>query len=539
MASPRFELPFASVRGLLLDLARERALEPLLALVVERLAEHPDVALARIWLIQPGDICPTCPLRTDCPQHIPCLHLVASAGQSTADAEADWTRLDGEFQRFPVGVRKVGSVAATTEPVCVEDTRKDSTWIARPDWAEREGIVGFGGQPLAYHGEVLGVIGVFSRSVFGEEPLGSLRMLADHAAAAIANARAFEENARLRQQLESENAYLRDEISETQAFGEILGVSPGIREIGAQIEQVAPTDATVLILGESGTGKELVAREIHRRSERQDRPMIRVNCASIPKELYESEFFGHVRGAFTGAVKDRVGRFAAANGGTLFLDEVGEIPIELQSKLLRVLQEGQFERVGDDKTQHADVRIVAATNRDLASEVKAGNFREDLFYRLNVFPLEVLPLRERREDVPLLAERFLEHAAKKLKRSGRLSKQNHAELQGYDWPGNVRELQNAIERAVITARNGELQFLLPGQAATETRGDDPAESASKLGVMTDDAVREIERANLVAALEQAEGKIYGKGGVAELLGLKPTTVASRIQRLGIKQPPRS
>ena len=214
--------------------------------------------------------------------------------------------------------------------------------------------------------------------------------------------RAIEENACLRRQLEFENECLRDEIDEKQAYSEIAGTSAPLRQIGEQIGQVAPTDANVLILGESGTGKELVAREIHRRSHRADRPMIRVNCASVPKELYESEFFGHVKGAFTGAVKDRLGRFAAADGGTLFLDEVGEIPIELQSKLLRVLQEGQYERVGDDRTRTADVRIVAATNRKLAREVKAGRFREDLFYRLNVFPIDVPPLRKRLEDIPLL-----------------------------------------------------------------------------------------------------------------------------------------
>ena len=533
MDAPSFALPFESVRGLLLDLARERALAPLLDLVVRRIGEHPDVALARIWLIRGGDICPSCPMRESCPENVPCLHLVVSAGRPVADRSADWSRIDGDFRRFPIGQRKVGTIAATNEAVCVEDARQDSRWLARPGWAEKEGILGFGGQPLVYHGEVLGVLGVFTRSRFDREALDSLRMLSDHAAAAIANARAFEENARLRQQLELENEYLREEISESQAFGEIVGTSSAIRQIGTQIEQVAPTDATVLILGESGTGKELVARELHRRSERAERPLIRVNCASVPKELYESEFFGHVKGAFTGAVKDRVGRFAAADGGTLFLDEVGEIPLDLQSKLLRVLQEGQYERVGDDRTRSVDVRIVAATNRDLAQEVKDGNFREDLFYRLNVFPLEVPPLRERREDIPLLAEQFLARAVQKLKRQARLSKANVADLQAYDWPGNVRELQNAIERAVITARRGGLDFHLP-------RGDGPradrVDPTVRSEILTDAAVRELERTNLLHALERADWKIYGSDGAAALLGLKPTTVTSRMQRLGLKRP---
>jgi transcriptional regulator with GAF, ATPase, and Fis domain len=535
MASADFELPFDSVRGLLLDLARERALAPLLDLVVKRLAEHPQVALARIWLIRAGDVCPTCLLRDECPQHVPCLHLAVSAGRSRAEPEADWSRIDGDFRRFPIGERKVGSVAATAEPVHVEDAREGGRWIVRPDWARTEGIIGFGGQPLVYHGEVLGVLGVFTRSHMRREALESLRALADHAAAALANARAFEENARLREQLELENAYLREEITESRAFGEIIGVSPAIRHVGEQVEQVAPTDANVLILGESGTGKELVAREIHRRSRRAERSMIRVNCASVPKELYESEFFGHVKGAFTGAVKDRVGRFAAADGGTLFLDEVGEIPLDLQSKLLRVLQEGQYERVGDDRTRDADVRIVAATNRNLAEEVAAGRFREDLYYRLNVFPIDVPPLRERTEDVPLLAREFLQLASRKLERKARFTDDDIEELQRYPWPGNVRELQNVIERAVITAKAGRVELGLPRSRPAAARDREAVDEPGPTRILTQDAIRELERANLLAALEHTDGRIYGPGGAAELLGMKPTTLASRVERLGLKR----
>jgi len=532
MGSPGFDLPFESVRGLLLDLARERALDPLLDLVVQRLAEHPDVALARIWLIGEGDICPTCPMRDECLQRVPCLHLAASAGRSQTDPEADWSRLDGDFRRFPIGIRKVGEIAASAEAVCVEDIRKDAKWIVRPGWAEREGILGFGGQALEYHGETLGVLGVFTHTRFVAAALSSLRMLADHASAAIANARAFDENLRLRQQVELENETLREEISESQAFGKILGESPAIRQIHEQIEQVASTDASVLILGESGTGKELVAGEIHRRSHRANRPMVRVNCASIPKELYESEFFGHAKGAFTGAIKDRQGRFAAADGGTLLLDEVGEIPLDLQSKLLRVLQDGQYERVGEDRTRSVDVRILAATNRPLAREVKAGRFREDLFYRLNVFPLEVPPLRKRTEDVALLAEQFLAQASQKHRRRARLSEANVAELQSYDWPGNVRELQNTIERAVITAKNGQLSFHLP----RSERVTAPSDDSEVPKILTEDAIRQLERDNLLAALDHTKWKIYGSGGAAELLGLKPTTLASRIERLGLERP---
>src|ERR1700730_17430413 len=260
---------------------------------------------------------------------------------------------------------------------------------------------------------------------------------------------------------------------------EIIGQSTAWRQIIRQIEMVAPTDASVLILGETGTGKELIARELHRRSRRKDKPLVRVNCACIPKELYESEFFGHARGAFTSAVKDRVGRFEAAAGGTLFLDEIGEIPLEQQSKLLRVLQEKCYERVGEDRTRHTDVRIVAATNRDLKKEVAAGRFREDLYYRLNVFPIEVAPLRERKDDIPLLAEHFVDLAVKELGcQRPRLARAGIDSLQGYDWPGNIRELRNVIERATIFARGGALEFDLP------ITGIDPirVESSDRYGV---------------------------------------------------------
>ncbi|MBV8351671.1 MAG: sigma-54-dependent Fis family transcriptional regulator, partial [Verrucomicrobia bacterium] len=243
---------------------------------------------------------------------------------------------------------------------------------------------------------------------------------------------------------------------------EIIGQSVALRQIIKQIEMVAPTDATVLILGETGTGKELIARELHRRSRRKDKPLVPVNCSCIPKDLYESEFFGHARGAFTSAVKDRVGRFEAAAGGTLFLDEIGEIPLELQSKLLRVLQEKCYERVGEERTRRADVRIVAATNRDLKTEVAAGRFREDLYYRLNVFPMKLAPLRDRFEDIPLLAAHFVELSLRELGcPRPRLTQAGIEAMQSYDWPGNIRELRNVIERAVIFARGGVLEFDLP------------------------------------------------------------------------------
>ncbi|WP_042936679.1 sigma 54-interacting transcriptional regulator, partial [Pseudomonas gingeri] len=269
----------------------------------------------------------------------------------------------------------------------------------------------------------------------------------------------------LKQRLEEQNAYLQEEIHIEHNYRDIVGQSEPILKIVRQIDVVGPTDANVLIHGESGTGKELIARAIHQASRRREQPLIRVNCAAIPAELFESEFFGHLRGAFTGAVRDRVGRFELADGGTLFLDEIGEIPLELQSKLLRVLQEGQFERVGEERTRSVDVRIIAATNRDLRVEVQARRFREDLFFRLNVFPVHSPSLRERRSDIPLLASHFLQLIGTRLNMSGRrLSKGDMARLQAYDWPGNIRELQNVIERALITATGAELNIDLPGAA---------------------------------------------------------------------------
>jgi len=350
---------------------------------------------------------------------------------------------------------------------------------------------------------------------------------------------AFDEIQRLRKQLELENEYLSEEVMGLQSFAGIIGQSHSLQNVLQQIDMVAPTDANVLISGESGTGKELIANEIHKRSPRSNRPLIRVNCASVPRELYESEFFGHVKGAFTGAIKDRIGRFELADEGTLFLDEVGEIPLDLQSKLLRVLQEGTFERVGDEKTLKANVRVIAATNRNLKNEVVKGNFREDLFYRLNVFPLEVSPLRERKIDIPLLAVHFFKRAEKKFNRNGiKLSKANLVHMENYPWPGNIRELQNVIERAVIISRSGRLSLDLPDNPNNKkllnqknSSGDIPMQGR----VSTFYEIKQFERENILRALNQTGWKIFGVGGAAELLGVPPTTLTTRIQRLGLKK----
>jgi transcriptional regulator with GAF, ATPase, and Fis domain len=404
----------------------------------------------------------------------------------------------------------------------------------------RRGIQGFDGQPIMFQSEVLGVLAQFSRIPPPEQTPAWLRIFANQIGAALVNARAFEEIEKLKSQLELENTFLQEEVLEAKAFGDMVGQSAALKRVQRQVEMVARTDATVLILGESGTGKELVAREIHKQSRRSGRPLIRVNCASIPRELYESEFFGHIKGAFTGAVKDRAGRFEAADGGTLMLDEVGEIPPELQSKFLRVLQEGQYERVGEERTRTVDVRIIAATNRDLLKEVSAGRFRQDLFYRLNVFPIEVAPLRERKEDIPLLAAYFLEKATRKLKvPPARLTQAHITQLQNHNWPGNIRELQNMIERALILALDGVLWLDFPTGGRTvepATPSLAPPMAGTKPQILSDPEFRKRERDNILAALNETRWKIHGPGGTAELLGIKPTTLMSRLKRQGLKKP---
>lgn len=348
----------------------------------------------------------------------------------------------------------------------------------------------------------------------------------------------FKEISRLKKELELERDFLRDELNVNSDFGEIIGNSPALQHTLAQIEAVADTPSSVLILGESGVGKEMIARAIHNKSSRASEALVKVNCASIPKELFESEFFGHVKGSFTGAHRDRIGRLQLANGGTLFLDEVGEIPIDLQGKLLRALQEQEFERVGDERTIKVNVRIVAATNRDLKQEIALGNFREDLYYRLSVFPVSVPPLRDRPQDVPLLAQHFLQQGALELGRE-RLSLSNNQAnmLSQHQWPGNIRELKNVIERALILSKNQRLRLdLAMPEMAEELETNDIKESIADGEFLTEEQFRLFERANLIKALEQASWKISGEQGAAKLMGIKASTLSYRMGILDIKKP---
>lgn len=350
---------------------------------------------------------------------------------------------------------------------------------------------------------------------------------------------AFEENARLREELERERDYLREEVQVSMNYGRIIGESPALKKMLARLQAVAQTAASVLIEGESGVGKELVAHVIHAHSPRSQGPLVKVNCASIPHELFESEFFGHVKGAFTGAIRDRVGRFQLADGGTIFLDEVGEIPLALQSKLLRVLQESEYERVGDEATYSLDVRVIAATNRDLEQAVEQGTFREDLYYRLSVFPIEVPPLRERGDDVLQLASHFLERACKDFgHRPLTLSRKQAALLKRYSWPGNIRELKNVIERGVILSQGKVLRLDLAMadilDAGPERSADDAVVAANR--VMTDIEIRQMEKRNMIEALTLANWKVSGPAGAAELVGIKPTTFTDRMKKHGIARP---
>ena len=542
--------------------AESRHVGDTLTAIVDGLVNEMGFALARIWLLDSTAKCSNCPDRLHCQAREQCLHLRASAGRSIRNGTAAWNRLDGRFSRFPVGHRKIGKVAETGEAVVIPNVYEEGGWIADMAWADTEGIVSFAGQPLVFKGKVMGVLGVFSRRALPGDELERLRIFADHAAVSLSNASAFEELQSLRAKLELENNYLQEEVREALSFREIVGSSGALQRILTQVELVAPTDATVLILGESGTGKELVARAIHDRSQRNSRPLVKVNCATVPRELFESEFFGHVKGSFTGAQKDRVGRFQLAHQGTLFLDEVGEIPLELQSKLLRVLQEGEFERVGDDSTRRVDVRIIAATNRELGKEAEQRRFREDLYYRLSVFPVVVPPLRQRKEDIPQLASHFIRQSCRRMKLpEARLSEKHVKVLTAYDWPGNIRELQHVLERAVILGRGQKLLIdfeglpSFPSSAAPEfpPRSVEPRDLPAAEGVpaadgekrpaqlslgervLTASQLKELERQNYLAALRQSGGRIYGSDGAAAMLGIPATTLASRLKAHGISE----
>jgi transcriptional regulator with GAF, ATPase, and Fis domain len=412
----------------------------------------------------------------------------------------------------------------------------------QPEWADAEGIESFAGQPLTFNGQVLGVVAFFSRRQLTRQDLDWLRVFADHAAVAIANTRAFEEIARLKEHAERERDYLREAVRRALQHGEIIAESPAMQRVLSQVEAVAQSDASVLVLGESGVGKELIATAIHDSSRRRDAPFVKVNCAAVPRELFESEFFGHVRGAFSGAARDRQGRFLLADRGTLLLDEVGEIPLELQAKLLRVLQERKFEAVGDDRTRSVDVRIISTTNRPLELEVERGTFRRDLYYRLGVLPIEIPALRDRKEDILPMARRFLRETARRLNvPEPELGSEDREALLKYHFPGNVRELQNVIERAVVLQGRAQSLRLQIGRGGEAPPSSAPsaaphADSSSETEVLSEQQLRNLERENMQRALRLCNWQVSGPDGAARLLGVAPSTFSYRMKQLGILRP---
>ena len=422
---------------------------------------------------------------------------------------------------------RTGWIAQSGRPVLTPDLREDSRFVEHGPLVA-EGLLSALSVPLRAKGKVIGTLNVGSREVgrYDENDSELLLAIADQVVLAIQNMLAYEEITALKSRLEQENLYLQEESRAEAAFVDVVGESAAIQKVLASVRLVAGTGSTVLVTGETGTGKEVVVRAIHGLSGRKDKILVKVNCAALPSGVIESELFGHEKGAFTGALARRVGRFELANGGTLFLDEVGDLPLELQAKLLRVLQEGEFERVGGTQTLKVNVRLVAATNRDLKSAVAEGRFRADLYYRLNVFPIAIPPLRERVEDIPRLVRHFvIIYAGKMGKSIGTIGEQVLGKLMGYHWPGNVRELQNVIERAVILATRGRIEF-----------EDHPAAPVAHAHTKAAATLEEIERDHILSVLKQVGWRVSGERGAASILGLRRTTLEARMSKLRISRP---
>jgi formate hydrogenlyase transcriptional activator len=438
----------------------------------------------------------------------------------------------------------LGLVFQQRRPFVRRDLERERQYPAE-EQAFADGVRSFAIVPLVARGRCTGTLAVGSTRVaqYSDTDVAFLQEVAGQIALAIENMTAYEEIADLKARLEHENAYLQEEIHREHDFAQMVGSSEALLAVLRRVERVAPTDSTVLITGETGTGKELIARAIHHQSARRTRPLVKVNCTAISAGLVESEFFGHVKGAFTGALERRMGRFQLADGGTIFLDEVGELPPETQVKLLRVLQEHEFEPVGSNQTVPVDVRVIAATNRDLQAAAAAGRFRADLFYRLNVFPVEMPPLRQRRSDIPQLAMFFLAQYGRRFgKPVETVAPDTMDRLVGYGWPGNVRELQNVIERAVVLATGPVLEIeddlLRPAPADAAATGSPPTAPApagtDSVGLA--ETLEEVERTQISAALQRSGGVVEGPRGAAALLKMHPNTLRSRMEKLGIRRP---
>jgi formate hydrogenlyase transcriptional activator len=526
------------LRRITRNMASTSDLSAVLRSIVSALVEQSGMVTSRIWLLQDDAECEFC--RKEGPVSVAqsygarMLHLGASAGVIPFEREHHLLPVD-----FPV---PPAQVIGTREPLRLNGYPNLPGVLLPPDvlaYIQKAGTKAAAAYPLLFHGELLGSIGLLSARPLEDEEFELLGIFADQAAMAVKSAQLFREVARYKDRLEVENAYLQQQLSEDRGYEGIVGQSPTLKGVLRKIQQVAPVDSTVLLLGETGTGKELMARALHGASGRKDRPLIKVNCGAIPQGLVESELFGHEKGAFTGALQRRIGRFELADQGTLFMDEVGELSLDTQVKLLRVLQEREFERVGSTKPQRVDVRLIAATHKELEQEVAEGRFRADLFYRLNVFPIRIPPLRDRPRDIPLLVNHFVAQFQRKLAKPLKgVTPESMARLETYHWPGNIRELQNVIERACVLADGpvvdiGDTLRTTPGKPSTlvlTVPGDATVPPPASDTILP---LEENEKQHIQRALAFAKGKVHGPGGAADLLGINPSTLRSRMQKLGI------
>jgi formate hydrogenlyase transcriptional activator len=523
---------FAMLRGITRQMATAEDLDTVLRSIVSAIVERGDAVQTRIFLIVEDHDCPRCRARIEAGELKPepgrALHMMASGGAVSLDHMFHRIPLDSDLPTAQLV--RVGRAVLIEDWRPIPEIRADSR--VAPVWTAM-GVVGVAGYPLEVHGERIGAIGYLCSRAITPEEFEILGVFADQAAIAIKSATLFQELERHKTRLQIENAYLQDELRIDRGFDNIVGASPALRAVLRKVRQVAPVETTVLLTGETGTGKEVIARAIHDGSPRKDRSLIKINCGAIPEGVVESELFGHEKGAFTGALQRRIGRFELADKGTLFMDEVGELPLETQVKLLRVLQEQEFERVGSTKPMKVDVRLIAATNRDVEREVAEGRFRADLFYRLNVFPIRIPPLRERADDIPLLVDHFLAQFQRKLGKSLRsLTAESMEQLRRYPWPGNIRELQNVLERACVVA-SGPVVSIAESLRASSAIPVDP--SAPPLPPLL--PLEDSERAHIRRALEATGGRVHGSGGAAELLGINASTLRSRMQKLGISAKP--
>jgi len=520
-------------------------LDEVLSTIARGLVELAGYARASVWLFLTDKDCDRCRDNPPSPQ-----------GQELRlhrfTLSPDISRLEPPVHAIPVAPAFVEKVKRDPRPLLInqlsgwadlitEVIAGESVRPSIPQMIEaltEDGIKAGVAYPLFLHEQLMGFLLLWSRREITEEESRFLEVFALQAASVIRSAQLYREVEHLKDQLELENRYLEEAVREEGGFADIVGRSPALRSVLRLVQQVAPTDSTVLLVGETGTGKELMARAIHAGSRRARHPMIKVNCGAISPTLVESELFGHEKGAFTGALQRRIGRFELADRGTIFLDEVGELGPETQVKLLRVLQEREFERVGGERPIQVDVRVIAATHRDLQKDMADGRFRADLYFRLNVVPLVVPPLRERIEDLPALAANFVAHFARTLRKplTG-ISRASLTRLEHYSWPGNIRELQNMIERACVLAPGSVVDVPDPAASAPQTvlhRADPPAavDSASA----EPETLQWFERQHLIRILDQTSWRIEGPGGAADRLGLRPSTLRSRLHKLGVRRP---